>query len=734
MRKLWGLSCASLSILVLLAGDAQGYWSQTLREDSEEAAPYFKGFLTWTDRPGMAWSAEAHTTDPGGPGPTDSQALLQGSNANVGWNLKSNTGDDHGMIPVDVFRSEPLPTALHVNASRYIKLDLYLLTAECRDKNLPPHLDVELYLGDTFLGGQVHGPAAASSLPTFMEGHCAHYYRFQPELDLLPQGGVLTLKVLHHSQLLPFQYGLGGNHWSNLRIPTYTPAEATQRVLGVAPEKLPAAAPVDPAQSGGAPQDSESETVVEASSTPSPAALVSGLGILGGAGLAFPGIRRRAAALLVVGAFVLLALAGCLGDGGLAGAKGVPATILGRVLDEQEFPIPGAHVTLLGDLTFNATYTDHQGNFTFENLTAGKYRILVDKKGLLPLDEEVDLRPAQVVEYQAVMLLPANKGSGFRRHGHDMWGDRQAIEILNEAVPVHQQTRGCLGTGVASLSSDHCIFSFALKDWTILPGTSDIEVAVSWSAENSIERVGFAFEDNQESGYRTYMYPRGNGASVHVRAAWEMTDAGHQAWTTWKFYLWIPTNGGDDLYSLPVTSLTQSITRPLNVKMVLHKGVVPVDPPHPDFWGENITLPVPMGRNVTIGCDAPCNVYLPNGYNAKWEPRTLIPAETRWLEISLQWSRESSVEWTLVYRPADIAPNEDGYYDEEEYKKVPAGQREALQANWSLALEDDEPDPFYAKKSYWLFLLDDGKETYSTIQRTSFALTIIAHKDAPPKE
>jgi hypothetical protein len=151
---------------------------------------------------------------------------------------------------------------------------------------------------------------------------------------------------------------------------------------------------------------------------------------------------------------------------------------------------------------------------------------------------------------------------------------------------------------------------------------------------------------------------------------------------------------------------------------------------HRDFWKGHesvIVLDYERGTKKTLW----------------WPEKNLVAPLTTWLEVELDQSWDSQVEYSLkAWTAARDAPGE----------RVPLlGARQALQARFAWRLCDQEPDEFYQKFSRWLFALeadatgDQAARQAADDSRTvgmevglgdgplEFALTVVAHRGEPPE-
>jgi hypothetical protein len=127
-----------------------------------------------------------------------------------------------------------------------------------------------------------------------------------------------------------------------------------------------------------------------------------------------------------------LALA-LLGQAGAVRAEGRRAGVGGRVLGESS-PLAAAQIYAyqLADLSLQKVVTDAQGNFLFQNLPAGLYKIIAHKPGFLPAVMLITRTTAQAYQFLEVEL--AQRQSGTAPEGEDYWSIRARVpaDVLRE--------------------------------------------------------------------------------------------------------------------------------------------------------------------------------------------------------------------------------------------------------------------------------------------------------------
>lgn len=711
---------------------------------------YVGAYLVWAGgKGGIAWSAEASSDDPGGP----TREATVGVTTGLGWQARSMTGSEEvagqRMIPSDLFTSAPVPSTIVLNVTRPLQLDLYTT----KTGSSCPLLDVELRVDGVFLAGQIAGPSIAFNAPKPPDaaGHCAHAFRMHPELDSIPAGDVIELRIITQRTGEPFRYGLAGNHRSVLWLASWEPHEAALRLgsgYSGSGEREPTG--------GGMP-------------------LLMGLAPLGFA---------RGRRLVPVAILLTVAFAGCMGGAPPAtedaagsstprgtavvtivdpnpGAeqgteRGREGEVVGLVHDDLDLPIAGAHVALLGTSHFQATSS--AGEFHFANVTAGTHRIRVDKAEYHSYEGDLQVEAGKITRVQVQLGLAVDKAAGFRPHRHDDWLGKKALKVLDDdfefTMPVSyfygdraMPDTACVGTsaptGIALLYS-YCKFEFRLPQQKrhetnlVLPGTRDVEVKVTWDPMERVDRVGLGFVGNHEplkSQNFSMLYPRKSGDPFHVRSTWEMTDVGHQKYSTWRFFLFVPTNARGEAtpqtpYSQP-RATAQAFLKPIHIQLLIHQGTIPLEPAHREFWGGNTSLPLIVNSTQQY---APCFCDFPNKYFTWNSKARLVPPETTWVAARLRVEGTSLpvYAWTLLVKPANVMEGADAY-DVSEYRRLTPRNNSPNDREYVVVLQEGEADPYYARSSEWNWLMDDGSDVLNVdLTDLRFTLSVTAHQGSPP--
>ncbi|MBI2078612.1 MAG: carboxypeptidase regulatory-like domain-containing protein [Euryarchaeota archaeon] len=737
--------------------------SYSYKRFEEPDENYLVGHLTWrTGNGGVSWSGATETDDPGGP-QMDTAAETHGS---VEQAAHAYAGAHVEGVPdrVDEFVSEPVPRSIHLNVSRYVQVDLFIsnrndnsnrgyadpcqyysaTTGKPNTGAGDPLLRVEVYVGDVLLGGTDwdQNDAYRGTRLSDPPGYSACRYRFGPELDEIPPGATVRVRVIVLEATRTFQYGLAGEHRSFVAIAGYSEEEWLFR---------------QPVQQAFVSDVEEGRDAASDGSLSSFVGLA--FGLFGLAAARRRGVRAGLVLLLLAG----VGFAGCLGGSSprvddaappksTVDVQHVPAgnqtlsrpglgTIAGTVHDPDGAPLRGAHVSLLG--TNNFTDTDGGGRFVLPGIPPGRYRLRIDQAEFLSVEADIDVRTDAVARLDVTLVPVEMKDANLRFHRHDYW-DGQSHKVIFEGP-----------MGVVCSGGSNCMPRLTIPfgaDPTggvrsILPGTKNVEVVFTWSAQDmGIERVAIELQANHDTwpSNATMYLPRESGKAFNLRANWEMADAGHQLASTWIATIVPPLDhpyGLAQAFADIATGPARLTTPQFSAKVTIHRGVVPLERPHPDPWGTNLQLPVIQQRTAY-----PVTYILPPGaplgdVNAVYfTPDRIVPPGTEWIQANFTPEGGTGLpnNWRLYFRSGahPFLPQYDGRPGEDFRLVTEAPALDQGRLVWRFKIAADESDPIYARRSSVAFGLVPTDETAEWAndwaQNGQATMSAAAHRDPMP--
>lgn len=774
MRALTIVLCC-VAVGSLLAAEASAFYFPrpnwySVTQDPDTRGDFLTGYLTWNGgKGGISWSPTRTSEELAGPAPNADQDQRYDLQAK----LKAQ-GIKHQLEPLPVFEfvSDPLPTTIYVNSSRNVHYDLRL--SRYTDKTYSSYYDpcqyyklaqndfsngifylglasgeytgdpilaLELLNGDTLVSGTSESSYIqwyyfGNQRPADPDGFGTCRYRMPIEMAIIPAGTVLKLRITHVEQHQGFQYGLKGDHESTIRIPIFPPEEILFRDPGRVPDPL------------GEEADGEAEASATGTMAPKPGPEV----LLPLAGVPLLAVRRRSRGPLLAALFLGLAFAGCVGGdagpsddggvptvgrassslqpiGGIGGTAAGLGAVVGQIHDDIHTPVSGAHVSLLR--TNNFTTSDGRGSFLIPGVPPGIYELRVDRKGYQSLQSEVEIRANNVTRVD-VLLVPVDKKEvGLRPHRHDLWGFRTEWSAMNEplgATCYDDPTTDCYIQTYFTLPPKR-----EGETNIVFPGTGEAEITIDWNKDAmGARRAGLMVRSNQAYNY-SVLAPREPSVPFKLPVTWEMTDNGHQAFSTWYFQIYVPLTDVFDPTPLPEYRDPPTF----RVEVTLRRaGALPLEPAHPDRWGDKQWKVVQPGANLYNYWN-----YYPPGtpyyysYPLWFYPREVIPVGTTWIQVNITASRNANVahDMTLAYKPGNTP------YNGNNWKDAPAPKVEGLKRIYRFAIQEDESDSHYARGSTFAFQARFADENARWLDGASgpaapiqYSATVIAHRDPMP--
>lgn len=407
----------------------------------------------------------------------------------------------------------------------------------------------------------------------------------------------------------------------------------------------------------------------------------------------------------------------------------------GRVLDAENFTVQQAHVSVLDTDRF--TDTDGGGRFTLLNLTPGSWQVRVEKDQFLAAQVPVTVTAGKVTDLE-VRLQPVG-GVRPRPHAHNFWGGGTVYNLMDHDFMLGEPTTdGSFGPLYEQASATYVrpnqngTYRLPVPDdggRIIIPGTARIEATASWdTAEIALDRFGLVYipANDDEPAFAGYLE---NGVALSIPVAPEAADGGHQAWSLWEFFVFTDNNAQS-----PTDFQPTAMQGPLHVKMDLHKGDIPVDPPHPDYWNGSREL-VLIDKDQPLVVPQAYGAGRETGYGIVFEPPTIVPPETTFMRIEFEWHYQANdgspadQDYVLTWRTAAMNPQTTAISDYVMIDPVEEGDH-------SKVYEFDvagEGDAFYQQKSAWRFApcipeLCDQNFVLERPTTREFRMKVIAYK------
>lgn len=666
-------------------------------------------------------------------------------------------------VPVNVSSSITGALAYRVNSLHPLANSLANLYAE---------VDVRLWHNDR-VAGHYHLVRDVNTGQGQVDGWYRFGFSFRPEFMVLEPDDTLRLEVSSRGTPQEFTLGFSGEQRSYLNIPALRPDQVFEPNATVA--HAPKANTVD---SDAPLRDSSAPRLAVAGLLPAGGALFGWF--VAREARAPPGRPARGAAILLA---ILVLSAGCLSIGRkgkaqvavlntfeapsgtlvLAEGKG---GLRGQVLEDIGLVISCASVALLKTKHF--TKTDSRGWFQFANVTPGQYALRVDKTNFSFYERDLTVVADQVARHDVELLPALARGPGDRPHVHQNWGEDEQERLLFDSDGEDPPLRFNFAPQTPCYGHLRYELGFTLRDvdqrpLLVLPGTSHLSVRIDWTPGTSgVEETGFYYAP-ANSGAAIFMSPKGPGATTVVPVTPDMADTGHQAWTRWKFGIFLPQEGTQNS---PDGEVVRDCNQPeFGVQIVAHRGVVPFEPAHEDWWRGNETITVYDRKVHTLNNLVPlctnCFQFSPNppdsnGYAFPRPADKVVGSPAKELRVHFEWQEKfpadvtlDKVRFGLWFRTGDQNPAATSI---QEFKRFAPATREGNVTEWILPLNDPDDgkpetpdvsdlDPYYSKSTNWLFYIVDESEApfgdqpqydLSFRYNIDFVLSATLVKDDPP--
>lgn len=709
------VAITTLAVLTILSTPVTG---QSVRFEWPDPNLQLTGYLTSNGGTGgIAWDPAAKSDSNHGAVPTEQQDQQYKASMDV-YAFTGQLLPNRAVQPVAEFTSAPLPKTLHLDPRKNIELDLFLsrYSAPYNDPCASTSYSyVVLTVGGAFAdpwltveikadGKTIAGHWRASYInwypwngfypPPSPGGYAACRYRFHPQATDLQEGTILSVTITPILHSKGFQIGTGEDHQSVIRLTGFTPEEWVFR---------------NPSTGG----DTSSQESVEATAGDGRLVLlVAGLAIA-----PFTASRRGraplAAMILLAGAF-----AGCLGGAGGSGdaqsgdgsqgkitstlipdkeqtitSKG-NGSIVGVVMDPFNLPLAGVHVGILGTNFFETT--SKSGHFSLRDLPPATYTLRFDKKDYKSFETQIEVKAGFISRPQITLYPLVEKEGDAAPHRHDYWAGESKKTLLSGPVSSYF---GLPAPEPGAYNS-------------VLPGTYLMEATISWDAGARHQIVALWIRHNLEPGaYNSSLVGLvKNGQPVLIPVTWEMSDPGHQPFSTWNFQIEADPRHSKPTPGPPFCFLVCANVNPdppvqYAAKLIIHRGVVPREPAHPDHWIGQVEKPVfssawtsSHGTGQTQYALQSCLPDKPCYYNQAYFSGTvgLVPFDAQWLEVYLNKTQEPSTkyDYNLKFTTALKGGGQ---------MTAQKPMRSGLSTRYVIPLEAGWADLTYATKSGWYF-------------------------------
>lgn len=375
----------------------------------------------------------------------------------------------------------------------------------------------------------------------------------------------------------------------------------------------------------------------------------------------------------------------------------------GSVFDDQGRGLPDARVSLLRTQFFAAT--DDKGAFEFQNVTAGTHSLVATATGFQQAFQEVVVPDGGIANATIQLLPDEERGSGYRPHTHDFWGEKTTYRLLDSSIDLSEPPAGSpypdaywmVHHAVIRPTQNTSYWFVPLRESPesgppiVLPGTKEMTMTLHWTT-STLDELGVCYQ--AVAGKRTCLGPHASGEPWTIRVTPDMADSGHQAFSLWRI----------ELYHRPMTATMTPVIATGNVDVVidLAKGNLPLDPPHEDFWanGNERLVADEEIRIATICCSNHPGLV----------PEELVPPGTTRIRIEHTWRFEGTgagpldFDYRILVRTADMNPQTTGISDYHE-PEAAAGSAAEFFRTYEFPVEEVQTDAFYQGRSNWHFVM-----------------------------
>jgi hypothetical protein len=657
------------------------------------------------------------------------------------------------------FKSAPLSETLWLNTSKPVHGSLFYSVSFHPDANGAAayemmYLHIEVWSGGVFVGGEKLQTISSVAWPRFME----HKFCFRPEADVLAAGQPVEIRVVQYTAqkdlaigtLGPAQTQIEFRHFGFNPLNSTAYREGNSIVFAPPPEAA--------GENTDAIEDPENALTILLM-----APLLAGVAALRGGG-------RTRVGLVALGLLAVI-VSGCVGESGRSDGTGPQpsptdhdvlirhdenlsamnlAKIQGFVFDPEKAraPVAGARVILLGTALENTT--DAKGRFVLGFVQPGNYGVRVEAKGFPALEIKIKVKAGEVADMSIPMERKKDTTSDLRPHDHDLWGESNSLPwqadvrfkpITNAYVfnvnlgglvtkePLPAGYWACFGSTNVGYQ---CSVEIPIDiERPVAPGATRMEVTLDWVNTGNMDpkMMALRIETPSNKSFAQRFMPRGPGQPFNIAFLPNEADPGHQKFTNWRLFM-EHTSGPYTLRPLELSTTEFKMTA------TLYKGVVPLEPEHPDRWGNQTELKILDGARTDSSASSYFGASVtsyPDAY-ARWElfrKGTWVPEGASRIEGRVTISNsivpsDLLTTWTLAYRDAGMPSARVKF---EQLPRVEVTSRTSTGFEFVVNLLPQEsqaiPDQFYQTASYWAFYLDDGKPPLAATSATGFQINSV---------
>ncbi|HWG91022.1 MAG TPA: hypothetical protein VNZ52_09275 [Candidatus Thermoplasmatota archaeon] len=283
---------------------------------------------------------------------------------------------------------------------------------------------------------------------------------------------------------------------------------------------------------------------------------------------------------------------------------------------------------------------------------------------------------------------------GSRAHKHDYWGGETQITIVDGDYDpgAEQPSVFCGWYELEKPNKFHngCVFVQMGNGTIVYQGTSRMTVTATWSDPKT---TGVALQYQDAQAFHAEGIPLANGVAHEIPVTLETADMAHARESKWMFvFVGSDASGGSGILAAPI-----------HVTITIHRGLdLPVDPPHPDFWGDKRVLD--LGNTTgTLPAETADFLVFSTGFESLTLPEgTVVPPGTAKLDVHFYWKVKDPAPG-VAYHILPFWKSAQGPFWEAMRQNRSHGNPDSGEGYFEIEVTPQMTDSPYATLSQWRF-------------------------------
>lgn len=308
------------------------------------------------------------------------------------------------------------------------------------------------------------------------------------------------------------------------------------------------------------------------------------------------------------------------------------------------------------------------------------------------------------------------------KHVHDRWEGRTVAPVIDRTVATGattdvEPTGPALFTLICAFTCGSSV-EFAPQEGRVVPpGTANVTLTASWD-ETPPPGQEFQVMADYMPANATEWIDLGeieSGQSVEINTTVEMADGGHAEQSLWRFRLFVLQCSEESGIAICLTRFSSDEMQ-IDVDVQAHRGPgeLPLEPPHPDWWGDGPVRGVAavQGQANSAGV-GPYFVNLTAAAEGSFGMGTIyefvsgdehdpVPPDTAQLVANVTWSNDAATADAAGVRPFLL------YYHGQGFRFRTWAPEEVGDgsARFTMPLQRNMTDGMYVEnRSRWAFFL-----------------------------